>query len=216
MSIRAAIFDLDGTSADTLNDIAGAMNRSLRLHGLPEHPVADYRYMVGNGIKTLAVRAVGERRELAQAVQAEYQRYYSAHALDTAAPYPGIAELLRALVRADIAVCVLSNKPHPDTCAVIRHFFPDVPFAVVRGQLPEVPVKPDPTGAQLIAQELGLAPEVCVYLGDTSVDMRTAVAAGMHPVGVTWGFRTPEELTRSGAARLIAHPMELMDFVTLL
>ena len=69
---------------------------------------------------------------------------------------------------------------------------------------------------KLIAQELGLAPEVCVYLGDTSVDMRTAVAAGMHPVGVTWGFRTPEELTRSGAARLIAHPMELMDFVTLL
>lgn len=216
MSIRAAIFDLDGTLANTLNDIAGAMNRSLRLHGLPEYPVADYRYMVGNGVKTLAVRAVGERSDLREAVQAEYQRYYSAHALDTAAPYEGIPELLAALVKANIAVCVLSNKPHADTCAVIRHFFPDVPFAVVRGQVPEVPVKPDPTGALLIARELGLAPENCVYLGDTSVDMATAVAAGMFPVGVTWGFRTPEELTASGAAHLIDKPMELMNFVTLL
>ncbi len=216
MSVRAAIFDLDGTLANTLNDIAGAMNRSLRHHGLPEHPVADYRYMVGNGIKVLAERPVGERADLAEAVEATYQRDYSVHALDTAAPYEGIPELLTALVKADIAVCVLSNKPHPDTCAVVRHFFPDIPFAVVRGQVPEVPVKPDPMGALLIARTLGLTPGECVYLGDTSVDMRTAVAAGMHPVGVTWGFRTPEELTRSGAAKLIDHPMELMNFVTLL
>ena len=144
----------------------------------------------------------------------EYQAYYQEHTLDTTRPYPGIPELLKALTERGIQVCVLSNKPHADTCGVVRHFFPEIPFAQIRGQVEGVPVKPDPTGALLIARALSLPPDAFVYLGDTNVDMRTARNAGMHPVGVTWGFRPAEELTQAGAEHLIGNPLELLRFVT--
>ena len=156
MHIKAAVFDLDGTLTNTLNDIATAMNRSLRLHGLPEFSVDEYRYLVGDGAKKLAQRAVRNRQELAESVRREYQAYYQEHTLDTTRPYPGIPELLQALTERGIQVCVLSNKPHADTCGVVRHFFPEIPFAQIRGQVEGVPVKPDPTGALLIARTLGL------------------------------------------------------------
>ena len=214
MHIKAAVFDLDGTLTNTLNDIATAMNRSLRLHGLPEFSVDEYRYLVGDGAKKLAQRAVRNRQELAESVRREYQAYYQEHTLDTTRPYPGIPELLQALTERGIQVCVLSNKPHADTCGVVRHFFPEIPFAQIRGQVEGVPVKPDPTGALMIARALGLKPEAFVYLGDTNVDMRTAVNAGMHPVGVTWGFRPAEELAQAGAEHLIGNPLDLLRFVT--
>ena len=214
MHIKAAVFDLDGTLTNTLNDIATAMNRSLRLHGLPEFSVDEYRYLVGDGAKKLAQRAVRNMQELAESVRREYQAYYQEHTLDTTRPYPGIPELLQALTERGIQVCVLSNKPHADTCGVVRHFFPEIPFAQIRGQVEGVPVKPDPTGALLIARTLGLKPEAFVYLGDTNVDMRTAVNAGMHPVGVTWGFRPAEELAQAGAEHLIGNPLDLLQFVT--
>ena len=115
MHIKAAVFDLDGTLTNTLNDIATAMNRSLRLHGLPEFSVDEYRYLVGDGAKKLAQRAVRNRQELAESVRREYQAYYQEHTLDTTRPYPGIPELLQALTERGIQVCVLSNKPHADT-----------------------------------------------------------------------------------------------------
>ena len=214
MHIKAAIFDLDGTLTNTLNDIATAMNRSLRLHGLAEFQVDEYRYLVGDGAKVLACRAVRDRQDLAESVRREYQAYYQDHTLDTTQPYPGIPELLKALTERGIQVCVLSNKPHADTCGVVRHFFPEIPFAQIRGQVEGVPVKPDPTGALLIARALSLPPDAFVYLGDTNVDMRTARNAGMHPVGVTWGFRPAEELTQAGAEHLIGNPLELLRFVT--
>ena len=214
MHIKAAIFDLDGTLTNTLNDIATAMNRSLRLHGLTEFQVDEYRYLVGDGAKVLACRAVRDRQDLAESVRREYQAYYQDHTLDTTQPYPGIPELLKALTERGIQVCVLSNKPHADTCGVVRHFFPEIPFAQIRGQVEGVPVKPDPTGALMIARALGLKPEAFVYLGDTNVDMRTAVNAGMHPVGVTWGFRPAEELAQAGAEHLIGNPLDLLRFVT--
>lgn len=216
MPIKAAIFDLDGTLTNTLTDIAAAMNRALRLHGLPEFPVDAYRYLVGDGAKTLALRAVRDRAELAESVRQEYQTYYQDHTLDATRPYDGVPELLHELSARGISVCVLSNKPHADTCGVVRHFFPDVPFASVRGQVEDVPLKPDPTGALLIAREIGVEPGEIVYLGDTDVDMRTAVRAGMHPVGVTWGFRDAAELMAAGAEKLIGKPQELLKYVTVL
>lgn len=207
---QAVLFDLDGTLTNTLEDIAFAMNRALRLHGLPEHPVDAYRYMVGDGAKVLAQRAVGEKAELAGEVQRTYQAYYQEHNLDRTRPYGGIPELLEALQTRGVKLCVFSNKPHADTCRVVAHFFPGVRFAVVRGQVEGVPVKPDPAGALAVAGEAGVAPEDFLYLGDTNVDMRCALRAGMHPVGVTWGFRTAEELLDAGAERLLNDPLELL------
>lgn len=208
---KAVLFDLDGTLTDTLQDIAAAMNRALRLHGLMEFAVEDYRYLVGDGAKKLAERAVRGRLELQGAVLRDYQAYYETHNLVTTRPYDGVPELLSALEARGMKLCVLSNKPHADTCHVVRHFFPQVSFCVVRGQMEGVPVKPDPTGALQVAREAQLPPDSFLYLGDTAVDMICAKNAGMHSVGVTWGFRTADELQAAGAGLLISRPLQLLE-----
>lgn len=206
---KAVIFDLDGTLTNTLEDIAEAMNLALRACGLPEWETDEYRYLVGNGAKILAQRAVRDRQDLADKVQELYQRRYETHNRVHTRPYPGVTELLKRLAGRGIPVCVLSNKPHEDTKQVLAYFFPEIPFSVILGQTDRFPVKPDPAGALWIAEQLKLAPSDFLYLGDTAVDMTCACRAGMHPVGVLWGFREAEELTGSGAERLIASPEEL-------
>lgn len=208
--IKAVLFDLDGTLTNTIDDIATAMNRALSLHGLPGWETKEYCYLVGNGAKILAQRAVRDRQELADAVQADYQAYYETHTQVKTQPYDGIPELLKALAARGLKLAVLSNKPDADTKHVIAHFFPDIPWSCIRGQVEGVPVKPDKAGALLVAQELGIAPSEFLYLGDTKVDMTCARNAGMNPVGVLWGFRTAQELLDNGAQVLIAHPMELL------
>ena len=208
--IRAVLFDLDGTLTNTLQDIADAMNRALRLHGLPEWPVDAYRYLVGDGAKKLAERAVRDKVELQAAVLRDYQAYYETHTLVTTQPYEGIPELLAALQAKGLKLAVLSNKPDANTKGVVRHFFPETAWAVVRGQVEGTPVKPDPTGALAVAAQMNVAPAEILYLGDTAVDMTCALNAGMQPVGALWGFRTAEELTQSGAKHLAAHPLDVL------
>lgn len=210
MPIKAALFDLDGTLTNTLNDIANAMNRSLRLHGLQEFSVNDYRYLVGDGIRKLAERACRGQTELEDSVRQEYQAYYREHAQEQTTPYDGVNDMLTALRQQGIRLAVFSNKPHADTCAVVARYFPEVEFEAVRGQIEGTPVKPDPAGALAIAEEMGLKPDEFIYLGDTATDMQCAVNAGMRPIGVLWGFRTAAELLESGAQALIEHPSQLM------
>ncbi len=213
--IRAVLFDLDGTLTNTLEDIADAMNRSLRLHGLPEWPLDAYRYLVGDGAKKLAERAVRERQELALSVQQAYQAYYQTHTRVKSRPYDGVPEMLKALQARDVPMAVFSNKPDADTRNVVAHFFPEIKWAAVRGQVEGVPVKPDPAGALAAAAAMGVAPKEVLYLGDTATDMHCAVNAGMYPVGALWGFRTAKELTDSGAEQLAAHPEDILDVLTM-
>ncbi len=186
------------------------MNHALRQHDLPPWPVDAYRYLVGDGAKKLAQRAVREHQELAAAVQKTYQAFYQTHNLFATKPYDGIPEMLQALQEKGMKLAVFSNKPDADTKRVVAHFFPDVAWTVVRGQVEGVPVKPDPQGAHIVAQALGAAPEEILYLGDTATDMRCAVSAGMIPVGALWGFRTEEELRESGAVQLVSHPSQVL------
>lgn len=213
--VRAVLFDLDGTLTNTLEDIADAMNRSLRLHGLPEWPLDAYRYLVGDGAKKLAERAVRDQQELALSVQREYQAYYQEHTRVKTQPYAGVPEMLRALQDKGLKLAVFSNKPDADTKNVVAHFFPDIPWAAVRGQIEGVPVKPDPTGALAVAEALQIPPAEFLYLGDTATDMHCAVNAGMLPIGALWGFRTAEELQSSGARQLVQHPMDVLSCLEL-
>ena len=207
---KAFLFDLDGTLLNTLDDIADAMNYALREAGIRPWERDAYRYMVGNGARILAERAVRDRADLTEHVLAVYQERYSAHRMDRTRPYPGIPEALAELAERGIPLCVLSNKPDADTRAIIARAFPEIPFAHVQGQRPEVPRKPDPAGALGIAEKLGIPPERFLYAGDTSVDMECATRAGMRAVGVLWGFRTRTELLGSGASVLIQKPEELL------
>ena len=211
---RAALFDLDGTLANTLADLANATNAALATLGCPTHPVDSYRFKVGDGAPQLCSRALpADRQNLLEEVLRLMRQRYSEHCFEQTKLYPGIPELVAALAERHYKLAVLSNKPDDFTRRMIAHYFKPSPFAVVRGQLPNVPLKPDPTAALQIAQELGVAPAQWLYLGDTNTDMRTAHAAGMIAVGVLWGFREREELIESGAQHLVAKPEEVLTLL---
>jgi phosphoglycolate phosphatase len=212
---RAVLFDLDGTLLDTLEDIAVTMNSVFGRRGYPPFSLAACRLMVGEGMEVLVRRAVRPEdagdatvAAIVREYRDEYQRAWRAHSR----PYPGVPELLMELETRSVRTAVLSNKSHPFTEEMTRELLP-FDFDVVRGAAPDFPYKPDPAAALAIAAEMGLRPEEFVFVGDTSIDMETARGAGMHPVGVLWGFRDAEELDASGAAVLLASPADLLKVV---
>ena len=208
---RAVLFDLDGTLADSLADLANATNWALTQLDCPTHPLESYRYFVGDGAHELCARALpAYKQKLVDGALRRMREHYDTHCFDLTRLYPGIPELISALAERRYQLAVLSNKPDDFTKRMIAHYFNPSPFTVVRGQLPNVPLKPDPTAALQISQELGIPPAQWLYLGDTNTDMQTARAAGMHPVGVLWGFRDREELVESGAEHIVGKPQEVL------
>lgn len=211
MHLRAAIFDLDGTLVDSLADIATAMNHSLSHHGLPTHPLPDYRHYVGEGVMQLVRKAVPAGQDgLHESVLAVYRAYYAEHLFDQTYVFPGVAGVLSALAAEGVRLAVLSNKSDGFTKRLVEGLLPGVPFVAVYGERPGVPRKPDPTAALALAAELGVEPDGCGFVGDTPVDMNTARQAGMYGVGVTWGFRSAEELKSTGARALATTAAELL------
>ena len=213
MKYRAVLFDLDGTLLDTIEDLTDSMNAALGQLGCSARTVAECKRFVGDGIRTYAFRALPEgRRDEAtigrciELVRADYARRWNVKTR----PYDGIGELLEALAERGIPMSVLSNKPDDFTKLMVQGMLGRWDFAAVRGVGPDGVKKPDPAAALAIADHVGVAPAEFLYLGDTNTDMKTAVAAGMLPVGATWGFRSAAELTDSGAEVLIAHPTDLL------
>ena len=210
---KAVIFDLDGTLIHSLPDIAAAMNRSLARFGLPTFQEEEYKYKVGNGVLKLTERCVGERKDLYDQVKEAYMRDYAQNSRVNTRPFPDVLDMLRALLEKGVLPAVFSNKDQSDVENVLSFYFPDIPFAAVRGRVEGVPLKPDPAGALLIASAMDLTPQDFLYVGDTSTDMNCGNAAGMGTVGVLWGYRPREELKASGARYMISSPMELLDYL---
>jgi len=214
---KAVVFDMDGTLLDTLEDLAGAMNRVLDRHGLPTHPVGAYRHFVGSGARELVRRTVPVDRHDPAFLQACLQDFfgeYQAGWQNKTRLYDGIADLLDQLVKLQIPMAVLTNKPQDFAQLCMQAYMSAWPFALTLGQVPGVPVKPDPAGPRQVIAHLGVLPAEILYLGDTDVDMLTAVGAGMFPVGVLWGFRPAQELLDSGAKVLLDHPLDLLPLLT--
>jgi phosphoglycolate phosphatase len=215
--MKAVIFDLDGTLLDTIEDIAGATNSVLEIRGLAPFSIEETKILVGDGIEEMvrrafALRGIGTLSDAeVDGVVTDYRTEYQARWRLHSRPYAGVPELLDELAQRRIKTAVLSNKSHPFTTAMTAELLAGSRFDLVRGAVPGIPLKPDPAPALGIAAELGVGPEACVFLGDTSVDMNTARAAGMFPVGALWGFRTAGELRESGAAALIASPPDLLE-----
>jgi phosphoglycolate phosphatase len=213
---EAVIFDLDGTLLDTIEDIASAMNRILQSRGWPTFGIPEYKKLVGDGLEELVRRALtphGLGDDEIAALIRDYRDEYARSWRDTSRPYPGIPELLRELARRGLKTAVLSNKSDPFTQDMTAELLPGCRFDVVRGAVPGIPLKPDPAPAVMIAAQLAVAPDACLLLGDTKVDMQTARAAGMFPVGALWGFRDAAELASNGAAALIGAPLELLPLL---
>ncbi len=216
MFFKAVIFDLDGTLLDTLSDLGDSMNSVLQNHGLPIHDLESYKYMIGDGVELLVKRALPESLSVKDEVKefvAEYRAAYEKNWKNKTRPYEGIIELVESLCSHGLRLAVLSNKPHDFTLLCVMEFLPYDKFGIILGHQSGKKTKPDPNGAIEIAEELSIPPAQILYLGDTGVDMKTAVSAGMHPVGVLWGFRAKDELVENGAKDLIDKPDDLLQIL---
>jgi phosphoglycolate phosphatase len=212
----AVIFDLDGTLLDTLEDIAFTLNTILEAHGFPAHSLDACRFLVGHGMQELVRRALPEGvhddaivAELLVEMQDLYAKSWNIHTK----PYEGIDRLLDALTEKGIKKAILSNKPDRFTKLCAESLLSRWQFDAVLGHHDGIAHKPDPEGALLVAQMLSERPSSILYAGDSGIDMQTARAAGMYPVGVLWGFRPEGELRASGAACLAETPDDMIGML---
>lgn len=212
-SLKAFLFDLDGTLIDSLADLAAAVNRMLVEHGYPERELAVFPKYIGDGVRQLVGRALPEDARSEENIEAclrDYQRHYAEGWHDRTVVYEGIQELLTELKARGLKVGCISNKPHRFTRLCCDHFFPAGTFDVVLGQRDEVPRKPDPAGALEAAALMGVDVRECAYVGDSGIDMSFARNSGMMGIGVSWGFRSVEELRKHGAEMIVDHPREIL------
>jgi phosphoglycolate phosphatase len=208
-SARLAIFDLDGTLIDSVDDIAAAVNHGLTGVGLPPRARDEIRGFIGDGARVLLARAVGPRGDLLEPALAGWRAHYEAHLLDRTRPYPGVPEVL---ARAGCGLAVLTNKP----AAMARHILEGLGLAqhflaVVGGG--DAPPKPDPTGARALLGQAGVRPEDAVLVGDSRVDLEVARNAGIAFVGVTWGLVPRAELVAAGAEHLVDRAEDLAPWL---
>ncbi|MDO4634004.1 MAG: HAD family hydrolase [Eubacteriales bacterium] len=215
--IKACIFDCDGTLLDTLESIGSSANDALVCLGYPEIPLEDYRTMVGDGVEMLmrrCLKRVGDE-ECAryEELTENYRRIFKEGCTRNVHPYDGIPKLLAELKTKGILTAVLSNKPHEETKKVITGAFGENTFSAILGARPDYQRKPAPDGALLLAEELQVKPEEVLYIGDTNTDMMTGNAAGMHTVGVLWGFRGREELEKNHAEHIVAAPEQIAALI---
>ncbi len=219
MSYGAVVFDLDGTLIDSLEDLADAVNKALGINGFPTRATECYKYFIGKGPKVMVSRALPEDKKDDDAVVEkcldDFNDIYSGAFNMKTTLYNGIPDLLDEISKRGLKKAILTNKPHVFTEKYVEHLLADWNFEIVIGQRDEIPRKPDPSGALRISKELEIPSSQIVYLGDSGVDMLTAVGAGMLPVGVLWGFRTGDELRENGARHLIRTPMELLSIIDL-
>ncbi|MDR1742470.1 MAG: HAD family hydrolase [Dysgonamonadaceae bacterium] len=212
MNFKAAIFDLDGTLVNSLEDLADAMNSVLARQGFPVHPISAYRYFVGRGIRNLVYNALPESSRNEENIAECYRLMMGAYSLNylvKTRPYDGIIDLIDELKRRGVKLGVLSNKADEFTKNIVQTLLPDC-FDEVLGFTTESLKKPNPAAALQISGSFGVDPEDVLYIGDSGVDMQTAQNAGMYGVGVLWGFRTEDELVSNGAKTILAHPLDLM------
>lgn len=211
---KAFIFDLDGTLADTIQSIAYSTNKTLEYFGYRPHKEEDYNYFVGDGAPVLierALKAAGDKDcKDYEKVLKKFREIFRNDSLYKVKAYAGIPETLEEIKKRGYKIAVLSNKPHENTIDVVRFLFGNAYFDYVKGHTQDVPKKPNPQGAFLVAEKLGIKPRECIYVGDTNTDMQTGNNANMYTVGVLWGFRDRKELEDNFAQSIIAKPEELL------
>lgn len=210
MKFKAVLFDLDGTLANSLYDLAASVNFVLKKHGFPTHPVDSFKYFAGDGIPTMIKRAMPKNKgeETLNILKAEFMEYYSVHYADKTVAYDGLTELLTELKNKGIKIAVVTNKAQEAADKVVNSLFGDV-FDIVMGLRPNIPAKPNPTAALTVMNELGVSPCDTAFVGDTSMDIAVGVNSGALPVGVLWGFRERAELEEAGAKAFAANADEL-------
>ena len=207
---HAVFFDLDGTVVDTLQNITGVVNHTMRHFGLPTFSPELVKPHLGWGVDHLMRQLLPELSEAKIGeILAYYRPYYALHTTDDAAPYPGILPMLERLRQAGLTLAIISNKPDAAVQPLARRYFPGL-ISLSVGELPNIPRKPAPDMLLRAAQQLDVELSRCLYVGDTEVDIQTARNTGVDCLCVTWGFRTKEQLLRAGASQIVDSPEALV------
>lgn len=206
---RLAVFDLDGTLVDSVDDLHASVTHALAAVGLPPRSRAEVRSFVGEGARVLLARAVAPRADLLDPALAAWRAHYAEHCLDRTVPYPGIPELLAGASR---ALAVHTNKPGAMARKILGGLGLLSRFVEVVGG-DDAPRKPDPAGLLGIMARAGAAPAETVFVGDSRHDVETARAAGVAVVAVTWGLSSRAALEAAGATVFAERAEELAPFL---
>jgi phosphoglycolate phosphatase len=218
MKYSLVIFDLDGTLLNTIGDLAASVDYVMRSRNLPEHSDAEYRAMVGGGIKRLVERALpshlaSDSGYVEECVK-QFRSYYVENIDRYTEPYEGMHELLTLLRKEGVAVAVASNMFQHGTERLVAKFFGDIDFVAIEGNREGAPLKPDPTILHNILSIAGVEPQRALMIGDSGIDIHTAHAAGIDVIAVAWGFRFAEELYAAGATNVATTAKELQECIT--
>lgn len=215
--IKACIFDLDGTLTDSLESLFFSVSGTLEELGLSAITKEQCQAFIGNGARKLvekSLEAAGDighiRIEEAMSI---YKRIFDVHCTYKVVAYEGVREVLKEMKAQGIKTAVLSNKPHKQTVKVVKEILGEDLIDWAQGQQEKIPRKPSPEAVFMILERFGISPEECLYVGDSEVDIQTGTNAGLTTIGVTWGFRSREELVSAGANNLIDKAEELLKFL---
>lgn len=216
LKFKAAVFDLDGTLAYTMNDLADSMNAMLRSFGYPERTHKQLLFAINGGARNFVRFSMPEQLQNNESEVDKcytlYDSIYACHYADNTPLYDGVYGCVMKLKRAGFKLGVLSNKQQQQTAAIIAKLFPPDVFDCVMGQS-IYPTKPDKKGTLALLDALGCAAENSVEIGDSDVDVHTALNAGMFSLGVTWGYRGEAVLREAGAMKICSSPAEVADFI---
>ncbi|MBR4763376.1 MAG: HAD-IA family hydrolase [Lachnospiraceae bacterium] len=214
MKYKAVIFDMDGTTLDTLEDLLGALNHTLGRFGFPLHDLREMRGYVGSGIRRQIEQGApaGTPAETIDRMLPVFMEYYKVHGAEHTHPYEGIPELLRHLRDRGIRTAIVSNKADVAVRRLTEVYFPGL-FEVSVGEKEGVRRKPAPDSVLEVLRIMGLSVSDAVYVGDSEVDIQTADRAGMDRIIVGWGFRDREDLLRDGADRVFGSPREVEEYL---
>nr|WP_238937428.1 L-tyrosine/L-tryptophan isonitrile synthase family protein [Pseudoalteromonas sp. S16_S37] len=187
------IFDLDGTLVDTLKDIAYAMDRTLAHFGLERLGEPVYRQYIGGGSRDMVEHLCPEHLSV-DTVYKHYLEEYQTRLCQHTSPYQGVHQALRDFKALGLKVLVVTNKHQSHAQVVLKTLFDDIEFDAIVGANSQFAKKPDPTSTLTVLDRLNLHPSQTLFIGDTSIDINTALAAGVTPVWVAWGYGNISEL----------------------
>jgi len=215
MTYRGIVFDLDGTLINSIQDICNSMNKVLQSHDFPVFDIEAYKMVIGNGIEQLVHDTIPPERRTKKIIEeltGEMKVIYDLHYMENTTVYFGIPELLDNLCSLKIKTAILSNKPHDYTLKICNELFGNWTFDYILGLSDQFPRKPNPLSSLYILNYLNLNPNEVLFVGDSGIDIQTALNSGMLPLGVTWGYKAKMEMTKAGAKDIIEKPSDILKY----
>ncbi len=207
---KCVIFDLDGTLVDSVDDITTSLNHVMSSIGIPPYGRKQVAIMVGDGVTKLMSRAArSDNVDLLENLLSKFMAHYRDNCLRQTHLYKHIPEQLDILQAQGWNMAVLSNKPDELTKKCCKNLLSRWKFSHVQGARVGIPKKPTPEAATKIASSWGVKPEHVVVVGDGTVDVQLAKAAGMASAAVTWGYRDAEQLLQCQPDLVIHDPAAL-------